>query len=218
MPQVIFVDRLWFSGLSRDYPKSFVRWREFLNLRRNVVWGFTQPSQALVQGGDLPMVTLADVMTREVISIDQEASVQLAAEKMRKEKICSLLVQQAGNFIGVVTETDVVKKVVAERKNLSQTKVGAIMTSPIISIESTQPVNKANIIMAAKGFRHLPVSSGGKIVGIVSSKDLASHIQWMKSPAPYEVDCFWRGETMVPETGFGPVLLFRGTGFLDRNE
>ncbi len=123
------------------------------------------------------MVTLADVMTREVISIDQEASVQLAAEKMRKEKICSLLVQQAGNFIGVVTETDVVKKVVAERKNLSQTKVGAIMSSPIISIESTQPVNKANIIMAAKGFRHLPVSSGGKIVGIVSSKDLASHIQ-----------------------------------------
>ena len=123
------------------------------------------------------MVTLADVMTREVISIDQEASVQLAAEKMRKENICSLLVQKAGNFIGVVTETDVVKKVVAERKNLSQTKVGAIMSSPIISIESTQPVNKANIIMAAKGFRHLPVSSGGKIVGIVSSKDLASHIQ-----------------------------------------
>ena len=125
----------------------------------------------------MPMVTLADMMTREVISIDQEASVQLAAEKMRKENICSLLVQQAGNFIGVVTETDVVKKVVAERKNLSQTKVGAIMSSPIISIESTQPVNKANIIMAAKGFRHLPVSSGGKIVGIVSSKDLASHIQ-----------------------------------------
>jgi len=125
----------------------------------------------------MPMVTLADMMTREVISIDQEASVQLAAEKMRKENICSLLVQKAGNFIGVVTETDVVKKVVAERKNLSQTKVGAIMSSPIISIESTQPVNKANIIMAAKGFRHLPVSSGGKIVGIVSSKDLASHIQ-----------------------------------------
>ena len=123
------------------------------------------------------MVTLSDVMTREVISIDQEASVQVAAEKMRKENICSLMVQQAGNFIGVVTETDVVKKGVAERKNLSQTKVGAIMTSPIISIESTQPLNKANIIMALKGIRHLPVSSGGKIVGIVSSKDLVSHLK-----------------------------------------
>jgi len=55
-------------------------------------------------------VTLGDVMTREVISIDQEASVQVAAEKMPKENICSLIVQQAGNFIGVVTETDVVKK------------------------------------------------------------------------------------------------------------
>ena len=119
-------------------------------------------------------VTLADVMTNEVISIDQEASVQVAAEKMRKENICSLIVQQAGNFIGVVTETDVVKKVVAKRKDLSQTKVGEIMTSPIISIESTQPLNKANMIMALKGIRHLPVSSAGKIVGIVSSKDLAS--------------------------------------------
>ena len=122
-------------------------------------------------------VTLADVMTNEVISIDQEASVQVAAEKMRKENICSLIVQQAGNFIGVVTETDVVKKVVAKRKVLSQTKVGEIMTSPIISIESTQPLNKANIIMALKGIRHLPVSSRGKIVGIVSSKDLASCFQ-----------------------------------------
>jgi signal-transduction protein with cAMP-binding, CBS, and nucleotidyltransferase domain len=125
----------------------------------------------------MPVVTLGDVMTREVISIDQEASVQVAAEKMRKENICSLIVQQAGNFIGVVTETDVVKKGVAERKNLSQTKVGTIMTSPIISIESTQPINKANIIMALKGIRHLPVSSGGKIVGIVSSKDLVSHLK-----------------------------------------
>ena len=123
----------------------------------------------------MPKVTLGDVMTREVISIDQEASVQLAAEKMRKENICSLIVQRAGSFIGVVTETDVVKKVVAERKDLSQTKVGEIMTSPIISIDSTQPLNKANIIMALKGIRHLPVSLGGKIVGIVSSKDLASH-------------------------------------------
>jgi len=125
----------------------------------------------------MPVVTLGDVMTREVISIDQEASVQVAAEKMRKENICSLIVQQARNFIGVVTETDVVKKGVAERKNLSQTKVGTIMTSPIISIESTQPINKANIIMALKGIRHLPVSSGGKIVGIVSSKDLVSHLK-----------------------------------------
>jgi len=58
----------------------------------------------------MPVVTLGDVMTREVISIDQEASVQVAAEKMRKENICSLIVQQARNFIGVVTETDVVKK------------------------------------------------------------------------------------------------------------
>ena len=123
----------------------------------------------------MPTVTLGDVMTREVISIDKEASVQLASEKMCKENICSLIVQQAGNFIGVVTETDVVKKVVAVRKDLGQTKVGEIMTSPIISIESTQPLNKANIIMALKGIRHLPVSSGGKIVGIVSSKDLASH-------------------------------------------
>jgi len=124
----------------------------------------------------MPMVTLGEVMTHEVISIDHKVSVQLAAEKMRKENICSLIVQQTGKFIGVVTETDVVKKVVAERKDLSKTKVGEIMTTPIISLESTQPVKKANMIMALQGIRHLPVSSHGKIVGIVSSKDLISHI------------------------------------------
>ncbi|MCH8041848.1 MAG: CBS domain-containing protein [Nitrospinae bacterium] len=121
------------------------------------------------------MPTLSEVMTKDLKTINHGASVQTAAEHMRNHKIDSLIVEKAGNYVGVVTEADVVSKAVAERKDPTKTKVDEIMTSPIISIDAAQPLNKAHALMALQNIRHLPVNQAGQIVGIVSARDLLLH-------------------------------------------
>lgn len=123
------------------------------------------------------MRVLGDIMTKDLKTISPDASVEAAAKKMRDNHISSLLVEEAGNYIGVLTETDVVKKVVAEGKDLFKTKVKMVMTSSIISMDFSRPLIEAYESMAAKQFRHLPVTKDGKIIGLVSAKDLMAYIQ-----------------------------------------
>ena len=123
------------------------------------------------------MRVVGDIITKDLKTISPDASVEAAAKKLRDNHISSLIVEEAGNYIGVLTETDVVKKVVAEGKDLFRTKVKMVMTSPIISMDFSRPLTEAYEFMAAQQIRHLPVIKDGKIIGMVSAKDLLAYIQ-----------------------------------------
>ena len=121
------------------------------------------------------MDEIGDYMISPILSIDLESSVQEAAQFMMAHNIGSVLVKEFEEYVGIVTETDLTRKVLGKGLNAESTPVSEIMTSPILSLECYLPVEEANRFMHKNKIRHLAVTEEEKIVGILSVKDLVSY-------------------------------------------
>jgi signal-transduction protein with cAMP-binding, CBS, and nucleotidyltransferase domain len=118
------------------------------------------------------MSTVAQIMTKRPKSIGPKVSIASAAKAMRQARVGSLLVKKGKAFVGIVTDTDVTRRAVASGKPLGKLTVEKIMTAPVCTIEGSESVDDAQDMMAELGVRHLGVTKGGDIVGIVSVRDL----------------------------------------------
>ena len=113
-------------------------------------------------------------MSSPVSSIDSELTVQEAAQQMHAKNVGALLVRVYDKFVGILTETDLTRKVIAKGLNTETTLVSSIMTKTILSMDRYMPVQEAEEFMKKKNIRHLAVTEEGEIVGILSVKDLVS--------------------------------------------
>jgi len=113
-------------------------------------------------------------MSSPVSSIDSELTVQEAAQQMHAKNVGALLVRVYDKFVGILTETDLTRKVIAKGLNTETTLVSSIMTKTILSMDRYMPVQEAEEFMKKKNIRHLAVTEEGDIVGILSVKDLVS--------------------------------------------
>ena len=113
-------------------------------------------------------------MSSPVSSIDSELTVQEAAQQMHAKNVGALLVRVYDKFVGILTETDLTRKVIAKGLNTETTFVSSIMTKTILSMDQYMPVEEAEEFMKKKNIRHLAVTEEGEIVGILSVKDLVS--------------------------------------------
>ncbi|TAJ98516.1 MAG: CBS domain-containing protein [Candidatus Manganitrophaceae bacterium] len=118
------------------------------------------------------MTPLALLMHRDIHEISPKVTLRDAAKQMRDKRIGSLLVSEGTERIGIVSETDFVRKALAEGLNPDTTPVEKIMSQPVIGIDIDKTAKEANDLMATKGIRHLAVTDKGKIVGIISVRDL----------------------------------------------
>ncbi len=114
-----------------------------------------------------------DVMIKEVISIDENSTVKEAAEIMNKFEIGCLLIVKGGKAMGIVTERDILKRVVAESKDATETRVKDIMTSPLVVVEPDTDLEEAVKLMFQMKIKKLPVVDGRNLVGLVSLTDIA---------------------------------------------
>ena len=121
------------------------------------------------------MDEIGDYMISPILSIDLESSVQEAAQFMVAHNIGSVMVKEFEEYVGIVTETDLTRKVLGKGLNAESTPVSEIMTSPILSLDCYLPVEEANRFMHKNKIRHLAVTEEEKIVGILSVKDLVSY-------------------------------------------
>ena len=121
------------------------------------------------------MDEIGDYMISPILSIDLESSVQEAAQFMMAHNIGSVLVKEFEEYVGIVTRTDLTRKVLGKGLNAESTPVSEIMTSPILSLDCYLPVEEANRFMHKNKIRHLAVTEEEKIVGILSVKDLVSY-------------------------------------------
>ena len=120
------------------------------------------------------MSTVAQIMTKDPKTIGPATSVVSAAKTMRTARVGSLLVKKGKQLVGIVTDTDIVRRAVAAEKKLANLTVEDIMTSPLRTIEGNRPVDDAQDMMAELEIRHLAVTKAGTIVGVVSVRDLLS--------------------------------------------
>jgi len=114
-----------------------------------------------------------DVMVKEVIKINEEATTKEAAVLMNKFEIGCLIALRKGKISGILTERDLLKRVLAEGKNASNVRVRDAMTSPLIIAEPSMDLGEAVKLMFKMNIKKLPVVEDKRLVGLVSLTDIA---------------------------------------------
>ena len=125
---------------------------------------------------------LSVLMRTAMETIASERTVLEAAQTMAEKRIGSLLVLEAGEMVGIVTETDVVRKGIASHLPASSTRVGSVMNYPLIQIDINRTVRDASRLMAEQRIRHLAVTEENKVVGLLSVRDLVKMVSVRDKP------------------------------------
>ena len=112
-------------------------------------------------------------MTKEVITIDEDATIKEAAEIMNKNEISCLIALRKGRAKGIITERDLLKRIIVEAKNPEKTNVGKVMSSPLEVVAIATDLEKALRLMFRKKIKKLPVVEDDSILGLVSLTDIA---------------------------------------------
>ena len=111
-------------------------------------------------------------MTQPVLEIDENLTAQESAEMMGKAHVGALLVKRKNENIGIVTERDIMSKIIAIRGDLEKTKAKEIMSTPIITIDKDIDAEDALRTMVKTKVRRLLITDKGKIVGIFTTSDV----------------------------------------------
>ena len=118
-----------------------------------------------------------NIMTREVITIDNDRNIVDAAKLMTSNQISSLIVEKNQDAVGIISERDFVRKVCSKDLRSSEVLVSEIMSNISITAEPDTPLEVAVQRMINHRIRRLPVLEKGKIVGIVTVTDLARELR-----------------------------------------
>ncbi len=118
------------------------------------------------------MIFVKDVMNKDVITVEFRETVKNAAEKMAKKNIGCLVITKDKKPYGMLTERDLLKKVLAVQKNNEEVKVEDVMHVPLTTVNQDISIIKACELLQQKSFRRLPVTKDGKLIGIVTETDL----------------------------------------------
>lgn len=121
-----------------------------------------------------------DVMVSNIITVDAEDSVRRAAELMERHDIGCLIVVSYENPVGIVTERDMLKKVVLKRRDPAKTKVGNVMSAPLITAQPQAEIREAVRLMNERRIKKLPVIENGNLIGLVSLTDVMRSLAYFE--------------------------------------
>ena len=115
-----------------------------------------------------------EIMNTDVKTMSPNSSVQKAAKKMSKHHVGCLIVVKDSRLIGIVTERDIMRDVVAKALDAKKTKVKNVMTKEVIMVDPERDVEDAAEIMTEKKIKKLPVILHDKVIGIVTAMDIVT--------------------------------------------
>lgn len=118
-------------------------------------------------------IKIEDVMVKEVITIDEKSIVKEAADIMNRFEIGCLIVTKNGKAVGILTERDLLKRVVSPARSPRRTKVETVMSKPLIVVEPDMELEEAAKLMFKLKIKKLPVVESGRLMGLVTLTDLA---------------------------------------------
>ena len=123
------------------------------------------------------MDQVSEYMVKVVRDIDAGASVRDAAKKLDSLGIGSLLVKKDTDYVGIVTEQEITRQLVAKKLDPNNTKVGDILNPDIDYNDQEETMSRAIAIMREKRLRYLIVRDGKTVAGILSVKDLLAYYE-----------------------------------------
>ncbi len=118
------------------------------------------------------ILKIGDWMSKSVTTITKEKTVYEAAKLMDELNIGSLPVVEKGVPIGIVTERDIIRRAVAKDKDIHKTKINEIMTKDPVTVDDDTSILEVSRIMSEHNFRRVMVVKKGKLLGIVTAKDI----------------------------------------------
>lgn len=118
-------------------------------------------------------MTVGDVMTKSVVSVDASMTINEAAKMMEDAKVGAVIVMENNTPVGIVTDRDFAVKVAAHAYQVSS-PVKQIMSSPLFSINSDESVRTAADLMHDRGIRKLPVIDDENVVGMITATDIVN--------------------------------------------
>lgn len=125
------------------------------------------------------MATISEILTvkgAHILSIGPSATVLDAATLMNEHKIGSLLVMDAGRLIGIITERDMLQRVLVARRDPATIAVGEVMTTELVCCHAHTTLEEARGVLKNRRIRHLPViDADERLLGVVSIGDLNAH-------------------------------------------
>jgi len=120
-------------------------------------------------------ITVKDIMTKSVISVDSMMTVNEAAKMMEDAKVGAVIVMENNTPVGIVTDRDFAVKIVAHAYQIT-TPVKQIMSSPLIATSSDETVLMVADLMHTRNIRKLPVIDNDQVVGMITSTDLVNQL------------------------------------------
>lgn len=118
---------------------------------------------------------IRNYMSSPVFSIEADSSIKEAAKRMHDHHSGALFVTKNEDYIGIISETDITYKLVGKGLDPNKTNVSAVMTEPIISMDSNRQIEEAGEFMCKNKIRYLAITEGDKIVGMLCVKDLFAY-------------------------------------------
>jgi CBS domain-containing protein len=115
------------------------------------------------------------VKGREVASINPSATLATVAQRLRLERIGSLVVLEDGKLVGIISERDVVHAFAAHRAEASEITVADVMTRDLVTCRPEDSLTRVLGLMTRHRVRHLPVLEGGRLAGLISIGDAVKH-------------------------------------------
>ncbi|HYY77315.1 MAG TPA: CBS domain-containing protein [Gaiellaceae bacterium] len=121
------------------------------------------------------MTQIRDLMTENPSSCERGTPVAEAAKVMAREDVGSVPVVEGGKLVGVVTDRDLVVRVLSEGRDPKSTTVGEVASSELVTLSPDDGLDQALQLLARHQVRRLPVVEGERLVGIVAQADIARH-------------------------------------------
>ncbi len=129
-----------------------------------------------------------DIMSRDIVKISADKSIQEVANIMAERNISSILVEDSGKIIGILTERDLVRNVCAKDLLASKTPAVSIMSAPVATTSKSSLVERAADLMVRNKIRHLAVKDNyGNITGVITATDLARYLRRKLPPTDPEI-------------------------------
>lgn len=117
-------------------------------------------------------IEIRDIMVDKVITTKKDATVKDVVKLMNKHEIGCLVVEENGEPVGIVTERDLLKRVLAKSKELRNMKVREIMSEPVLSVTPNVEIEDAAKLMLQNKIKKLPIVEEGKLLGLVTLTDV----------------------------------------------
>ena len=126
------------------------------------------------------MAQIREIMTENPKTCGPQDSVIDAARLMASEDVGPIPIVEGENLVGIVTDRDIVIRVVAEGRDARSTTLGEIASTDIATVSPDDDLDRAIEVMGSKQIRRIPVVEGQRIIGIVAQADVARHAEETK--------------------------------------